>query len=61
MHCFFLGGGGEGGWGVNKVYYAQRGNGELTCLLLTDLGLKCVSSNSSNVAGCNMLLVLVVV
>ena len=56
---FFLGGG--GGWGVNKVYYAQRGNSELTFLLLTDLGLKCVSSNSSNIAGCNMLLVLVVV
>ena len=60
MHCFF-GGEGGGGWGVNKVYYAQRGNGELTCLLLTDLGLKCVSSNSSNIAGCNILLVLVVV
>ena len=42
---FFL-----GGWGVNKVYYAQRGNSELTFLLLTDLGLKCVSSNSSNIA-----------
>ena len=43
------------------MYYAQRGNGELTCLLLTDLGLKCVSSNSSSIAGYNMLLVLVVV
>ena len=58
---FFFGGGEEEGWGVNKVYYAQRGNGELTCLLLTDLGLKCVSSNSSNIAGCNMLFALVVV
>ena len=58
MHCFF---GGERGVGVNKVYYAQWGNGELTCLLLTDLGLKCVSSNSFNIAGCNMLFVLVVV
>ena len=50
---FFFGGGGRGvggGWGVNKVYYAQRGNSELTFLLLTDLGLKCVSSNSSNIA-----------
>ena len=46
---FFFGGGG-GGWGVNKVYYAQRGNSELTFLLFTDLGLKCVSSNSSNIA-----------
>ena len=42
--------GGEGGWGVNKVYYAQRGNSELTFLLLTDLGRKCLSSNSSNIA-----------
>ena len=62
MH-FFWGGGGVG-WGVNKVYHVQCENGELTCLLLTQVQMchfkfiqHCWMQHVIGVACCLMMLV----